>query len=433
MAFIFRPGVHFFVAGFVGLLLMFLFMQLFTMAVSLAASAVGARLFSAGRRVAFVAVVAAVALVVWQSGIQPARGDWRGFLEATEKTPAYQYASAPLRWFILAFTADSPLNLALYGGLALLVDLALLGVVVAVDAQYQEASAAASARLFARIQRMRRGGPFASVPAGGKAGFSLPMPPWLGGVGPIFWRQLTGALRDRNRLIMLALIFGVALTAPAFLIGRDPEAAGALLPALGGGLFFMSVLMTTLVPFDFRGDVDHIATLKSLPIPAWRLALGQLLTPVLLYTLVQWAALAVLQAALGRPEPWLLAAAAFALPFNYLLFGVENLMFLLFPVRLLVATPGDFQAMGRNVLMQVAKGGSLLTAGCVAAGFALLAYLLTGGRLEGVNGGDLTLTGGNFWLATAAGWVPTATAAFALTPLIGLAFQRFDVSRETPQ
>ena len=40
---------------------------------------------------------------------------------------------------------------------------------------------------------------------------------------------------------------------------------------------------------------------------------------------------------------FLLVGAAFALPFNTLLFGIENLIFLLFPQRVVAVSPGDLQ------------------------------------------------------------------------------------------
>ena len=63
--------------------------------------------------------------------------------------------------------------------------------------------------------------------------------------------------------------------------------------------------LTTLAPFDFRGDVDQMALLKTLPTPAWRLALGEVLAPVLIFTLIQWAALAAMAGFSDRPEPLL--------------------------------------------------------------------------------------------------------------------------------
>ena len=188
-----------------------------------------------------------------------------------------------------------------------------------------------------------------------------------------------------------------------------------LLTLLAGGAF-MTTFLTTLAPFDFRGDVDQMALLKTLPAPAWRLALGQVLTPVLIFTLIHWTALAAVQWRFGRMDSLLLAAAAFAPLYNFVLVSVENLLFLLFPTRVMVTTPGDFQAMGRNVLSQLGKilgvGGAALVAvlaGCV--GFFL---------------------GGRNVYAAAAAWTATALFAAILVPLMGMAFQLYDVGRDAP-
>ena len=37
----------------------------------------------------------------------------------------------------------------------------------------------------------------------------------------------------------------------------------------------LMAMLTVLAPFDFRGDVDQIALLKTLPAPAWRIARGR--------------------------------------------------------------------------------------------------------------------------------------------------------------
>ncbi len=95
--------------------------------------------------------------------------------------------------------------------LALLVDVVLLAVVFGMDAHYLESSTAASARIYARIRRMRRLG--VGAHRGGKAYFGLPMAPWWGGVGPIFWRQMTTASRGAGRLVLAAATFTFTLTA----------------------------------------------------------------------------------------------------------------------------------------------------------------------------------------------------------------------------
>ena len=43
------------------------------------------------------------------------------------------------------------------------------------------------------------------------------------------------------------------------------------------------------------------------------------------------------------------------LPANFVMFAVENLMFLLFPTRFATAAPGDLQGSGRMMLVMFLK------------------------------------------------------------------------------
>ncbi len=403
-----------FPAAYTGLLLMFIFMQLFSMAISLIATSIGARLYTRGRRLFLAAVVGIGAIVVFQSGALAPGSNPRALFEEIARTPAWQTLTRPLGWFFDTFLATGLPDLVVSALLALLVDLALLGVVLSLDAHYLEAAASASARVYARIQRMRRAGLAGDAPsASGTVRLSLPALPWWGGIGPTLWRQMTTAMRGLGRLIVVVSILGLLLGLP--LMGGLRE-EGELAPKLAGLLPWLTVFLTTLVPFDFRGDLDRMAFLKTLPIPAWRLAIGQLLTPVLLITGVQWLLLAVVFAFEPGSAPWLVALTAFALPFNFLLFALENLFFLLFPMRLVAASPGDFQALGRNVLFLMAKMAFLLVVSLLAAAVGLLVGWLTRSVAAGV----------------AAAWPVVVLSGAALVPLVALAFRAFDVSRDTP-
>ncbi len=110
------------------------------------------------------------------------------------------------------------------------------------------------------------------------------------------------------------------------------------------------------------------------------------------------------------------AAAVFVLPFNLLLFGLENLLFLLFPARILANQPGDFQAVGRNVLYFLAKVVALIVVAAVAGLTAVVVGLVCRSPLAGM----------------AAAWVILAISAGLTVPLVALAFTRFDVGRDTP-
>ncbi len=190
-----------------------------------------------------------------------------------------------------------------------------------------------------------------------------------------------------------------------------------VIPMLAGVGVWLSVFLTTPVPFDFRGDIDRMPTLKSLPVVPWRLALGQLLAPTLVLSLLQWVIVA--GCAVLAPEQWLIliAIALYVPVYCFLLIAIENLLFLLSPVRIMAATPGDFQALGRNVLLAVGKIAGLMVTLSVAAGVGAIAYFLSAE---------------NTMIALAAAWPVVALCGAALVPLVALAFQWFDVGRDTP-
>ena len=77
-------------------------------------------------------------------------------MAAAEKYPIFQWALGPLRWFTETFAAESSVDLIVWGSSALLVNLIMVLVVFLLDVQFLEASAAASERHYARLQRMRR-------------------------------------------------------------------------------------------------------------------------------------------------------------------------------------------------------------------------------------------------------------------------------------
>jgi hypothetical protein len=406
------------VAAYVALVLMFVFLQLVGMAINLLATTLGTRLYSRGRKALLGAVVAGVVLALLQAGVLPPSQSARDYFDQVADTGVWKAISVPLRWFFDAFLAQRlwP-DLAVSAGLALLVDLALLGLVLALDANYLESSAAVSARLYERLQRLRRAGLAGEGSPAAMGRLSLPAVPYWGGIGPHLWRQMTTAMRGMGRFLFALAVIGLLIVAP--LMSTDPRTSGNMAVSLAAVLLLLTVFLTTLVPFDFRGDVDRMALLKTLPVPAWRLAVGQLLTPVLLLSLVQWVVLAVAYP-LSRDDPaWLLLMAAYALPFNFLQLALDNLLFLLFPTRLVANTPGDFQVVGRIALLMLAKVLGL----AVVVGMWFAVYYLA-----------LLLTNYNeaATVAAAAGWPVLALSGAALVPLLGWAFRAFDVGRDTP-
>ena len=83
----------------------------------------------------------------------------------------------------------------------------------------------------------------------------------------------------------------------------------------------------------------------------------------------------------------------------------------------MAATPGDFQALGRNVLFMVAKSIALFLVAMLAGVVGWMTYAVTG----------------RSWTAgLMAAWPVVMLSAVALTPLVAWAFVLFDVGRDTP-
>jgi hypothetical protein len=420
MSLVLRIHASWFLASFVAMLLMVLFMQLFNMTINLLAVGLGARLYTRGRKLMLAAVVLLGVVLALQVGGPPSEWKPRELVEKALATTTWKVVSWPLHWFFDAFTATGWADLIESASLAALVNVALVFVVFALDADYLEAGAAASARLYARAQRLRRGGLGSGegLRRGGKVRVSLPMLPWMGGLGPLVWRQLSTAVRGADRLLLLLIVLGTVLAAPLATTIREDERM--LLPVVGFLVLWLTLFLTTMMPFDFRGDIDRLAFLKTLPLPAWRLTVGQLLAPVLLMTALQWVGLAVVVVS-SQPREGLLegclACAAFALPINFLLFALDNLLFLLFPTRLMAATPGDFQALGRNVLFMVAKATALIVVAVAAAVTGVVAW---------------SAAGESVLIGLIAAWPVVAVCAATLVPFVAWAFILFDVGRDTP-
>jgi hypothetical protein len=170
-----------------------------------------------------------------------------------------------------------------------------------------------------------------------------------------------------------------------------------------------------MIKFDFRGDVDHMDVLKSLPISRWSLCAGQIAVPVLLLTGIHWLVVAAVLLAVGTAGPALPLVATLSLPFNALVFLVENIAFLIYPVR---GPQGamDFQNFGRQTLFFLAKLIVLLIAGGIAGVAGLIAWVVT-----------------HSWLAVGAAALGILMIAVAsLLPLLVWAFARYDVSLDTP-
>jgi hypothetical protein len=95
---------------------------------------------------------------------------------------------------------------------------------------------------------------------------------------------------------------------------------------------------------------------------------------------------------------------------------------------LAAATPGDFLAIGRNVLLSLGKlMGLVLVCGTAAGVGAVVAVIV-----QQLNTQPSWLGANSGWIGAAAGWMIVAGMGCCMIPLVSLAFKHFDVGRDTP-
>ena len=236
-------------------------------------------------------------------------------------------------------------------------------------------------------------------------------PPVIGGSGPIAWRQLLAALRTSSRAL-LVFMAAAMLAGPLLVVA----AADISMWSRIGFVFFVAVyiLPRTLV-FDFRSDLECMENFKALPLRPWKLAVGQLAAPVIFTSLVELLLLGSAAIFLdGAQRTIVISMVAYVVPFNVLLYGIENTLFLLFPTPLVPVGRVDFDFLGRT-MVEFAVKTTLLISGCGLAAYAGMLVLNATERS---------------WSAFAlVAWFSLLVIALLTVPVLSWAFARFNVSR----
>jgi len=418
MSVVFRDIAGSYISAAIGAVLIFSFLQLFGLAVNFTASNFSALAYTRFRRIVLYGILGAlVVLGVFVYQRYFTGGDVMQTLKAIEAQPVIHTLLSPLRWYSQVVTARSfgefwPPALG-----ALAINAGLLALVYVLDAKFLESVSTASEKTYARIERMRRGGsPFHHAAQSRTIRRQVPSFGYWGGIGPIFWRQFVTAQRSQKAFILMTVVMLFSSIGPIIALVSRKKVDEGVPWGMAGTMLMMSLFVHQFLAFDFRSDIDRMEVLKTLPLPAWRIAVGQLLTPVMLISLVQITIVAVLFALLGTIGPLLIIVAAFAIPFNLVLIGLDNFLFLLFPARMVPTTPGDFSHAGRQMILFFGRAIGMLV--------ALMPPLLAGGVLY--------IATRSLFAAGAAAWLMLVLICWLPIPLIAWAFKRFDVARDTP-
>jgi hypothetical protein len=300
-------------------------------------------------------------------------------------------------------------NLLLWSCLGFAINAALLAIIILLDEHSYEASVVSSLQMHKRWDRVRRSGMLWGTQI--IVGSSFWPPPLLGGVGPIAWRQLLTALRTSSKPALV--ILSVAMMAGPLMV---IAAAGISMWSRIGFVFFVAVyVLPRIMVFDFRSDLENLETFKALPLRPWKIGAGQLAVPVLFTSLVELVLLGSVAVFLeGTPRVICVGLMPFLVPFNTLLYGFENLLFLLFPTPLVPVGRIDFDFLGRTLVEFVIKTTLLIGACALATGGGITMFYM----IE------------HSWPAFAgAAWLLLVLIALLILPLLGRGFNRFDVSR----
>ncbi len=230
-------------------------------------------------------------------------------------------------------------------------------------------------------------------------------------VSPVTWWQFLRAFRCYSKPLS-ALFIAALLSGPVLVIA----CADISISTRIGMVFFIWVyfLPKTLV-FDFRSDIDSLETLKTLPVSALKISMGQLIAPVILSSLIELVMLGSLATLLeGISYTLTISSMPFVLPFNLLLYGLENLFFLIFPAPLVPVGRVDFDFLGRN-LVQFAVTSSLLIGGC---------------SIPAISGLILIKQYGFSWtMAVLSAWLVLCAISLLTLPLNCWCFSRFKIVR----
>jgi len=396
--------------AFFGIALVLQFIQLLSTVLSLTMSLVGQTAYTRARKVALALLVAVILAGMAQAATRQTEGGGVAALTEFTKTPIGRIVLLPFQVFSRTIAAERLFPEFLgWAAVAMSINAALITLTLRLDGDFYERSLAVSERVYRALEHARRGQAWMSFSKPSVGRWRLPMPGRWRGAGPIAWRQSVSALRSSRGMIYVVLIVAAGVALTAYLL-RDTGSG----MAITGLVMFALFTFPQMLQFDFRGDIERIDFLKTLPVSPGAIVVGELIVPIMVATLIEWALV------LGTATIWtdwntILIICAWLPTANLIVFAVENLAFLYFPRR--QDNKGTaFQASGRQMVVNFVKVVALGIAAGVTAAFGGLAFLVFGGSMTAA-------------LITA--WCVSALLGAALVPQVARAFRVLDPSLET--
>lgn len=399
----------------VGILLCLVFLHGAMIAAQLIQQTISTQLYSRGRQILMIIVVVAVGIGIARA-VPSGLDHWARITEFRAST-AIRVVIAPFEVFSRIIVSPQVTQSLPDLAIAVVMNVVVYCLVFGLDSRFEDMAVRTSQRIYERMQAIGRGNMYAAASKRTVYSRSLvPKLPSWNGVGPNLRRQLMGGLRDLQSMFWAAIVIAAAFAVVMFFVVRENP---KILDYVGYGVLgftaYGTFIMASQLPFGFRSDLNHMEVLKSLPIRPMAIATAEVVSATIIGCLGQW--LLILAGFFGAPSQALilLMGAPFFVPFNLLLFGISNLLLLLFPFRMVSSSP-DVTLMGRVMILM----------------FGNLLALMVGVGIAAIPAGIVFLTTAS-WVATfVAAWIGLVLVGIALLFAVGWAFQRFDVSTDMP-
>lgn len=279
--------VHSYLSALVGMWLLIAVSLLVGMLASLSARRVHGRSVRLTRRMLVMFSLLVLLMLIVQSmrrlqadGLEPGIAT---VAATAAHTPVGQIILPPLAWMFAPISASSFWieTLPMFP-LRMLVIAVMVAMVYALGDQYAETSTGRTdASVARRHASLRSGVSGGNVTSSWTRHISLPLPHRLGGVGSVAWMQMVHSLRILPRyLVFTTAIVSVVLVVPLMVDARRLDGTGVV-GWMAGLTAYADFLLLLQLPVGFLGPVAQREMLKSLPIPSWRIAIGQLAGPVI--------------------------------------------------------------------------------------------------------------------------------------------------------
>ena len=279
--------VNSYLSALVGMWLLIAVSLLVGMLATLSARRVHGRSVRVTRRILVMFSLLALLMLIVQSmhrlqaeGLEPGMAT---VAATAAHTPIGRIILPPLAWMFAPISASSFWGETLHMfPLRMLVIAGLVAMVYALGGQYAETSTGRTdASVARRHAALRSGVSGGIVTSSWTRHLSLPLPHRLGGVGSVAWMQMVHSLRILPRyLVFTTAIVSVVLVVPLMVDSRRLDGTGVV-GWMAGLTAYADFLLLLQLPVGFLGPVAQREMLKSLPIPSWRIALGQLAGPVI--------------------------------------------------------------------------------------------------------------------------------------------------------